>query len=187
MKKVILILVILLALLCSFSPSPSIQNGMMEEAKSTFILPDSLLEIGEGAFEGIGANKVVLPRNLLKIGERAFANSCSLREIFIPDTVHDIGNYAFEGSVNLTIIGTVDGYAAQWAKEHDTCFAPSIFSTAWIKILTKLCIKNAFITLALYFAFGGMMWQLRKRSTESWKSMRPQDRPELYPIDYRFP
>ena len=187
MKKLVLILVLLLALFSLFSPGPGIQNSMAEETKSELVLPSSLLEIGEGAFEGIAANKVILPCNLLIIGERAFADNYFLREIVIPKTVQDIGNNAFEGSVNLTFFGAVDSYAARWAKEHDVYFAPSGFSTALTKTLIKLCIKNALITFGLYLACGGMIQQLGKRVTESWRSMRPQDRPELYPIDYRFP
>ena len=187
MKKHMLIFMLLLTLSNAFPPSPILQDSMEEGTRLTLVLPDSLREIGEGAFEGTAANKVILPQNLLKIGERAFADNFFLREIVIHETVHDIKDCAFEGSVNLTIIGTVDSYVAQWAKEHDVCFIQMKSPAAWIKVLRKLCAKSVYITFAFCPVCSGMIQQYRKRAAELGKSMRPQDRPELYPIDYRFP
>lgn len=66
-------------------------------------LPDSLIEIGAGAFDSSGISTLDL-NNVQKIGEESFANCLELNELVIPDNVIEIGNYAFGGSG----IGTID-------------------------------------------------------------------------------
>ena len=85
---------------------------------STMILPESLITIEEGAFEGTPFEKVVLPENLQEIGSRAFANMPGLRYISIPDKVKNIENDVLEGSVHVRVAASLRSYARKWAIAH---------------------------------------------------------------------
>lgn len=91
-------------------------------------IPDSVNEIGAGAFSGCGSLKTLilpqgikgvpermceecvgllslsLPDSLASIGSCAFRNCTSLREIVIPETVRSIGEMALAGCGNLYIV-----------------------------------------------------------------------------------
>ena len=76
--------------------------------KNTHI-PDSVTEIGKGAFGGCESlTSINIPNSVTEIGERAFWLCVSLTSINIPNSVTKIGEGAFEGCVSLTSINIPD-------------------------------------------------------------------------------
>lgn len=70
------------------------------ENLETVSLPDSLTEIGVGAFAVTGIKEIELPENLTTIGMGAFMDSM-LTRVTIPASVTSIGNIAFSGCMAL--------------------------------------------------------------------------------------
>lgn len=148
-------------------------------------LPASLVQIGDSAFEATAMESVYLPNMTTVIGSRAFAANRALRAVYIPETVLQIGEQAFEGD-QLTIYGEEDSYAAAWARSHNVPFLQEQSSLSWTHIIRKLLRENVFLLVSLGCLSPAVFPQLKKAGKRE-RSMRPQDRPELYPIDYRFP
>lgn len=187
MKKLAILMALLFSIaMCAF-PSSLLLDKTDNSASSTFVLPASLVTIRDEAFESTAAEVVIMPDSLTVIGERAFAYSRNLKEISIPKSVTYIGDQTFEGVFGLTIRGAENSYAAHWAKAHGIEFAFMETMPAWIKLLGKLLAVNGNAFLTCFCVFPDITLQKRRRMLELWRSMRPQDRPELYPIDYRFP
>ncbi len=126
------------------------------------ILPDNLKTIGSGAFSNTSLNNITLPENLEKLGDRAFAltplNSiewgkkleviepytfycCDFPTLLIPESVHNIKQYAFSNCKSLKEV-TIAKCSDIWLEENvffDTsvqtvsiaaesyCFSPSTF------------------------------------------------------------
>ena len=66
------------------------------------ILPDTVEEIGTGAFRNCPAlSEAVLPAGLKEIPEGLFQNCARLERLVIPDTVERIGNSALQGCAGL--------------------------------------------------------------------------------------
>ncbi len=82
---------------------------------STITLPMSLREIGEEAFAGIPAQRIVIPENAQRIETRAFADIPGLVLVEIPGSVEYISPDAFSGSVDMIIYAPEASYAAEWA------------------------------------------------------------------------
>ncbi|MBR1821822.1 MAG: InlB B-repeat-containing protein, partial [Clostridia bacterium] len=88
-----------------------------------FILPDSLISIGEETFAGNSFIYARLSDNTQTIERKAFANCANLAYVYIPSTVNLISNDAFEGVQDaLTIFGERNSYAEQYAAEHGFLF-----------------------------------------------------------------
>lgn len=76
----------------------SISNDMCYECRNLekVVIPQSVQEIGEGAFFATGLTEVVLPKNLSAIGMGVFKDS-KIAEITWPDNLIEIGARAFSG------------------------------------------------------------------------------------------
>jgi len=69
------------------------------------IVPEGVVEIGEGVFRDCsGLKSVVLPKDLQAVLGSAFEKCGALAKIEIPDTVNYIGSRAFEGCTMLKTI-----------------------------------------------------------------------------------
>ena len=87
-------------------------NAIIETASNKLItgcmntvIPDSVTEIGGGAFSGrTGLTSIVIPNSVTSIGGSAFNGCTGLQSIVIPDSVTSIGGYAFNGCTGLTSI-----------------------------------------------------------------------------------
>lgn len=157
------------------------------ETSSAFILPTSLKEIGKSAFEGTTVEKVILPDSTTIIRERAFAENSSLKMIRISELVEYIGDSSFDGSINVTIVVMAGSYAANWARTHNVAFTLENNAFTWLTKLIKL-LHESFLIAFSPLCLCPCAKMLRQRKEMKYvKSMRPQDRPELYPVDYRFP
>jgi hypothetical protein len=72
--------------------------------KSVAVLPASVTQIGECAFQGCTSlSSITLPASVTKIGEYAFRGCASLASITIPESVTQIGGWAFSGCTLASI------------------------------------------------------------------------------------
>lgn len=89
-----------------------------------FSLPASTASIEAEAFAGIACTDLVLPDGLVSIGARAFADCAGLLNVYLPASLNDIADDAFEGcSDQVTFICPEGSAAQQYAQEHGFSFA----------------------------------------------------------------
>ena len=87
-----------------------LSDGIFEALPNvaTIKIPDSVTEIGLGAFSGCSklgeSEDVVIPNSVKKIGSFAFAYCPLLKKITIPDGVTELGVGVFDGATSLTEI-----------------------------------------------------------------------------------
>ena len=85
---------------------------LLEGINGAVTIPNSVTNIGEGAFFGRrGLKRVVLPNSVTHIGRDAFCDCVSLTDLNIPDNVSDIEIGAFSGCGGLTniLVGSENG------------------------------------------------------------------------------
>ncbi len=155
--------------------------------KAVFVLPSSLEKIEDEAFKGTAARTVLFQESLIYIGNSAFENSRFLTDIYIPATTEYIGEHAFPSNERLTVHGVIGSLAERWAKEHYVPFVPS---NVWNLIGDSRDADDTgrIPTDRYHQAMNSeKINNLHGRTEDEGKSMRPQERPELNPIDYRFP
>lgn len=101
-------------------------NETFDAQGEGFKLPTALVEIGEEAFAGIPASRVVITANVKTIGPRAFADCENLQELVIPKTVTSIDNTALEGCKGVTVYGEIGSEAERFSQDND-----GIMFAAW--------------------------------------------------------
>ena len=84
------------------------------------MLPGSLKEIGVEAFMNVSADSIVIPDGTISIASRAFADCPNLSYIFIPMSVEDIADDAFDGCESSLTIHCIEGsFAQEYAYSHE--------------------------------------------------------------------
>lgn len=78
-------------------------NTLVGGCKNT-IIPNSVTNIGAGAFSGSGLTAITIPNSVTRIGEGAFGSCSGLTSISIPNSVTSIDREAFGGCSGLTSI-----------------------------------------------------------------------------------
>ena len=74
----------------------------IEKNATNYIIPNSVTEIGDNAFEGCtGLTSVTIPNSVTEIGSWAFSGCTGLTSVTIPDSVTSIGNEAFSQCTSL--------------------------------------------------------------------------------------
>ncbi len=81
----------------------SYSNTLVGGCKNT-IIPNSVTNIGAGAFSGSGLTAITIPNSVTSIGEGAFGGCSGLTSISIPNSVTSIDREAFGGCSGLTSI-----------------------------------------------------------------------------------
>ena len=189
MKKIIIIFILSFFICMQAGTAFALPERMQSNRDSPevygMVLPASLVQIEESAFENTSVESVFLPPLTAIIGDRAFASNRMLTRVFVPKSVESIGNQAFEGK-RLTLIGEKGSYAYSWAQMHNVAFVEQESEASQGKPVRKLLNENVFLLFNLGYMVPELYVQLKKKKSWS-RSMRPQDRPELYPINYRFP
>lgn len=162
-----------------------IKSGKIElELHTAASFPSSLLFVEDEAFAGTSIESVVFESELTTIGNMAFAGT-PLKDVHIPQRTKHIGNDAFPS--DSVIHGMINSYAERWAQERKYRFVPdNIWSTCIIpaEYHAVFCL---FLFCILLPADFKKKYTIRKNIWALIRSMRPQDRIELYPINYRFP
>ena len=186
-KRILILLAALLGvLLFSFETVYADISDIIPQ--STYILPSSLQEIEEGAFSNTAAEKVVFPDGLVYIGENAFSGVKKLADVYIPETTKYIAESAFSPTTNLMIHGIKGSYAEEWAKKHRV---PFVEENIWKLIFDNsktVSVHELGIDFLYYRTVNpDRIIKIVPRAEDEDESKRPQDRPELNPIDYRFP
>ena len=68
-------------------------------------LPDSIRELGVGAFSGcVNLESVELNEGLKRLKKETFSGCVKLEDVRLPDTLESIGEWAFRGCANLKTI-----------------------------------------------------------------------------------
>lgn len=90
---------------------------------NSVIIPSSVLHIGNGAFLDAGINEVSFSgsEGLLDISDYAFGNCRTLRRITFPKTLRTIGNSAFSGCQRLTSLVIPDNVNSIGESAFSTC------------------------------------------------------------------
>ena len=84
-----------------------IENGVLVRYIGTdthVVIPDGVMRIGEGAFDGSDIIDVTIPDGVEYIGARAFRYCRNLASISIPGSVTYIGEFAFSNCSSLARI-----------------------------------------------------------------------------------
>ncbi len=80
-------------------------NLLLMDETGTVTIPDSVKEIGSGAFSKLtGLKKIVIPGTVKKISSSAFAFNSTLEEVVLEEGIKEIGNQAFNGCTNLKTV-----------------------------------------------------------------------------------
>ncbi len=89
-------------------------SGNMEDYSKTTYIPwyDERANITE----------IVIGEGISRIGDRSFYNCISVQKINIPNSVTEIGNYAFRNCDEITIYGEKGNYAETYANENGIPF-----------------------------------------------------------------
>ena len=78
-------------------------NSLYLGCKNT-IIPESVANIGDHAFQGSSLVSIAIPNSVTNIGEYAFSGCSSLNSITIPESVTNIGERAFQDCSSLNSI-----------------------------------------------------------------------------------
>ena len=78
-------------------------NTLVGGCKNT-VIPNSVTNIGAGAFSSCGLTAITIPNSVISIGEGAFGGCSGLTSISIPNSVTSIDRWAFENCSGLTSI-----------------------------------------------------------------------------------
>ena len=83
-------------------------------------------EIGDYAFSGILAEKIVIPSNVTKIGSYAFRNTTAMSFV-LSNGITEAGDHLFFGNENATIYieGAVAGDG--WSEKWNSLFRPVVY------------------------------------------------------------
>ena len=81
-----------------------IPNGILNScaAKLDIVIPDSVTEIGNGAFRYSGLVTVTIPDTVTTIEEDAFSGCTGLTSVMVPNSVTDMGTGIFANCTSLT-------------------------------------------------------------------------------------
>lgn len=85
-------------------------------------LPNSILIVSEEAFYNTNISSVIIPNTCKTIESKAFVNPNVSLRVFIPDSVTEIADDAFDGNKAVYIYSDTECYAKQYAEEHNFTF-----------------------------------------------------------------
>lgn len=105
-------------------------NALIETATNLLIagssntkIPESVTEIGDGAFEGRKLTSIEIPSGVVRIGENAFSGCHKLKSVIIPSSVTSIGKNAFRACIKLKTVTLPTGITVIDEGVFDSCQA----------------------------------------------------------------
>lgn len=181
---VMLIIVFIMIYIIPPMSSASLCSSSFNKSKNVAILPTRLNRVEDEAFSGTALSAIIFKSGFQNIGACAFQNSVNLKDVYIPFSVRFIGAHAFPSNVN--IYGIVGSYAQKWANKNGHRFIEKDIWSCVTKTIVEL--RQILLYILLVPAVSDEMIRNRRWFICRYIiSMRPQDRTELFPIDYRFP
>ena len=184
-KAVVLLLLIYLGFVFSF-PYTAFAEIVSDDSGTTFIAPASLQRVEKEAFADVATRTVVFQEGFRYLGDEVFKGAFQLKNVYIPKTTAYISDSAFSTNIGVSIHSTVGSYAQRWAKKHQVAFVADYtyaFEAERELVITRYYQKAYF----MHTIKPQEEIRIAIRADNKDRSMRPQDRPELNPIDYRFP
>lgn len=143
-------------------------------AVDEYIVPNTVVTIGEGAFYGCDLmTSVTIPNSVTTIGPKAFYGCSSLASVIIPNSVTTIGELAFF-NCSLTSVEipnsviTIGGSAFRWCNLLTSVVIPNSVTTIGGAVfyecssLTSVVIPNSVTTIV-----GGMFYGCRSLTSVS--------------------
>lgn len=188
MRKLIsaLMLAFLMLLSGSFIPR-TLEKSNLEIGNPVACLPAALQIVDEEAFKDTALKTVEFDDQIRCIMSQAFSDTEDLLHVYIPEGVELIAEDAFSCSGLQVIHGIANSYTQTWANDHGICF---IEDDIWnSRAAARDCHFEVFLVLFSYLVPIDSTGKINRRCRARVfiRSMRPQDRIELYPINYRFP
>lgn len=124
------------------NPNPyKIENGVLQSSEDNLLLvdetgtlriPDSVTEIGDGAFSGVeGLKTIIIPGSVKRISANAFAFNSTLEKVVLSEGVEEIGTQAFNNCNKLQKIELpqsltkIAGLAFYWCRNLQSVTIPS--------------------------------------------------------------
>ena len=187
MKKRMIAFLVLITVTVLFVFSAAFADGPGYGRGSVFLLPASLTTIETEAFLGTPVNTVVFREEILHIADYAFENTPGLTDIYISAPMVEIDDHAFPLNERLTLHAAAGSSAQAWADRHEVGF--DVFSVWSIRSALEI-LWALQACLILYGDLGSIPEKKGKACRQlstAFRSRRPQNRPELNPIDYKFP
>lgn len=187
MKRAISLFALVIAILC-FAATPreivltSFTRNNQIDGRVSF--PVSLRIIENDAFASTSLEVIALD-GVTFIGDNAFAYIFTLKNVYISESTTFIGNNAFPKEA--IIYASNGSYAQQWAESNGYQFRTC---NIWSNSTSTLILSHVLLITQIYFIrpTADVYHEFRYRRIKSYtRCMRPQERPELYPINYRFP
>ena len=183
MRHMIAISMLLLFMLLLYGPSCFLISSLSGSINGTS-LPTSLQYIEDEAFAETGLSSILFSENLLYIGSRAFS-AYSLKDAYVPERTEYIGENAFPAET--VIHGVENSYVQIWAQKNGLTFVNDYIFCSNAKPI-KTSLEHAILIFFFVIPLDSVKNTHKRRSTQKYvRSLRPQDRTELYPINYRFP
>lgn len=172
-------------IMCGLLLSPKLLWGTRVTDGYAVTFPEALQHIGESAFSNTAIGSAHFNDGLVSIGANAFKDVGRMKDAYIPDSTVYIAKEAFP--LTTVIHGSVNSYVRSWAEANGYRFSVSFLDV--LKMLSdSVSLKSLFILLFLFvLSEDHKILLIEKYAWHSVKSMRVKDRPELYPINYRFP
>ena len=186
LKKRTPIILFVICLIMLFPHRIVYAEDLYTDAGVTFVLPLSIQNIEDEAFSGTAAETVILPEGLQSIGNFTFTGH-KLRNIYIPPSTESISESAFSKSDDLVIHGVEGSCAHDWAEEHEIPFVEEDIWRFMLDNGTTVSVHETGVDFPCQTINLKRIGRILPRAEEEDESKRPQDRPELNPIDYRFP
>lgn len=107
-------------------------NLLLMDENGTLTIPNSVTEIGEGAFSGVtGLKTIIIPGTVKTIATSAFAFNTTLETVILEEGIQKIGDQAFNGCSNLKSIilpqslSTIGALAFYGCEKLETATIPS--------------------------------------------------------------
>ena len=186
MKK-IMFFIMIAAIIVNCFPAAAFAEILPESRDAVFLFSSNLKTVEEEAFSGTALKTAVFSEGFLHLDNRAFDNTSFFQNVYFPQTTLYIADTALPVGNDFSVHAEIESYAQTWAKAHGVKFIAVFLCDLALRDGYELIICNLKKDFVYLKADCEKTIVYIFEATAADKSMRPQDRPELNPIDYKFP